>query len=142
MIGVPPPEAPRGEPELKIPDCELTDHFRYYLLLRQWFGDPPYHPVGRLQAEHYAALVAEHERDPNLSKMLMRRDEEQNEAHRAHNNGIKAHLGAVLRIPFCLRAFSDFLMNAGGDTQSENHLGATTQVTGWQAEAAMAGGSR
>jgi hypothetical protein len=76
MIGVPPPEAPRGEPEVKVPDCELTDHFRYYLVLRQWFGDPPYHPVGRLQAEHYAALVAEHEHDPNLSKMVMRREEE------------------------------------------------------------------
>jgi hypothetical protein len=44
--------------------------------LRQWFGDPPYNPLGGLNEEHYAALAAEHERDPNLSKLVMRGDEE------------------------------------------------------------------
>jgi hypothetical protein len=52
---------------------------------------------------------------------------------------IRAHTRLVLRIPLCLRAFSDFLMNAGGDMNPKNHPRATTQVTGWQSEAAMAG---
>jgi hypothetical protein len=55
---------------------------------------------------------------------------------------IKAHIRPVLRIPFCLRGFSGFLINAGGDMESENHPGATTQVTGWQVEAATARGSQ
>ena len=55
--------------------------------------------------------------------------------------GIKAHIRPVPRIPLCLRAFSDFLMNAGGDMKSENLPRVTTQVIGWQSVAAMAGGS-
>ena len=33
-------------------------------MLHNMFGDPPFKPVGALKAEHYAALVAEYERDP------------------------------------------------------------------------------
>jgi hypothetical protein len=33
-------------------------------------------------------------------------------------------------------------MNAGGEMEFENHPAATTQVTGWQAEAAMGGVSQ
>jgi hypothetical protein len=54
----------------------------------------------------------------------------------------KAHIRPVLRIPLCLGAFSDFLMNAGGDMESENHPRVTTQATGWQVEAAAAGSSQ
>jgi hypothetical protein len=55
---------------------------------------------------------------------------------------IKAHIRPVLRIPLCLRAFSDFLMNAGGDMDSENPPRATTQALGWQVEAATTGNSQ
>jgi hypothetical protein len=55
---------------------------------------------------------------------------------------IKAHIRPVLRIPLCLRAFSDFSVNAGRGVSSEIHPGETTQGTCWQAEAAMAGGSQ
>jgi hypothetical protein len=57
------------------------------------------------------------------SNGLQYRDEEQNEAHHAHNDGVKAHMRRVLRIPLCPRAFSGFSMNAGDDIESENHPG-------------------
>ena len=38
--------------------------FKHYLLLREFYGDPPYAEFGGLTAEQIAALVAEHERDP------------------------------------------------------------------------------
>ena len=55
---------------------------------------------------------------------------------------IKAHICPPLHIPLSPRAFSDSLMNAGRDMESENHPRATTQATGWQAEAPMACGSQ
>jgi hypothetical protein len=38
--------------------------FKHYLLLRKFYGDPPYAEFGGLTAEQIEALVAEHERDP------------------------------------------------------------------------------
>ena len=64
MIGVEPPTAPPERAKPEVPECSLTDSFRTYLRLHGMFGDPPYQPLGGLKAEHYAALVAEHERDP------------------------------------------------------------------------------
>jgi len=58
-----------------LPQRDRPTFETLHATLRQLFGDPPYHPVGTLNAEHYAALAAEHERDPNLSQMLMRGEE-------------------------------------------------------------------
>jgi hypothetical protein len=65
MIGVQPPEAPRPEvvgTPLPIDQYPLV--FKHYLLLRKFYGDPPYAEFGGLTAEQIAALVAEHERAP------------------------------------------------------------------------------
>jgi hypothetical protein len=78
MIGVQPPEAPPEKVKIEIPECALTDSFRYYLALRSWFGDPPYNELGGLRAEHYAALAAEHERDPFLHDLLRKQWEQEN----------------------------------------------------------------
>ena len=64
MIGVQPPKAPPETVALEIPECSLTDAFRHYLTLHGMFGDPPYKPRGGLTAEHFAALVEEHKREP------------------------------------------------------------------------------
>jgi hypothetical protein len=64
MIGVEPPTVPPDRARVEIPECTVTECFRYYLVLHQLFGDSPYQPVGGLKAEQIAALVAEHERDP------------------------------------------------------------------------------
>jgi hypothetical protein len=64
MIGVEPPTPPPEKAKLEIPEGGLADSFREYLLLHGMFGDPPYKPIGGLTPEHYAALVAEHKRDP------------------------------------------------------------------------------
>ena len=78
MIGVQPPEVPPERLKLKIPECDVTDSFRYFLALRSMFGDPPYNPRGGLMAEHYAALAAEHEQDPYLHKLRRKRSEQEN----------------------------------------------------------------
>src|SRR5579872_3692509 len=79
MIGVQPPEVPPERLKLEIPECAVTDSFRYYLALRSMFGDPPYKEVSTLKAEHLAALVAEHERDPYLHKLHLRKQREKSE---------------------------------------------------------------
>ena len=78
MIGVQLPKAPPERLKLKIPECAVTDSFRYYLLLRNMFGDPPYKQVGGLSAEHYVALAAEHERDPYLHELRRKASEQEN----------------------------------------------------------------
>src|SRR5437763_13264585 len=78
MIGVQPPEAPPERLKLQIPECAVTEAFRHYLLLRSRFGDPPYNPMGGLKAEHYAALAAEHERDPVLHELRRKASEQEN----------------------------------------------------------------
>src|SRR5258708_11371613 len=80
MIGVQPPELPPERRKLEIPECSVTESFRYYLMLRNMFGDPPYNQRGRLTDEHYASLVAEHERDPYLHGMLREKSEHENPA--------------------------------------------------------------
>ena len=52
-----------------------------------------------------------------------------------------------ISVRFCVslcasRAFSDLLINAGGDMESKNHPGVTTQATGTKVEAATARGSQ
>src|SRR5579872_1093089 len=66
MIGVQPPEVPPERLKLEVPVTNVSESFRYYLVLRHMFGDPPYNERGGMRAEHYAALAEEHERDPYL----------------------------------------------------------------------------
>ena len=47
-------------------------------LLCDLVGDPPYQPLGALKAEHYAALVAEFERDPYQNDLLIKDSERKN----------------------------------------------------------------
>jgi hypothetical protein len=82
IIGVEPPTPPPESAKIEIPHCALTESFRYYLVLRGMLGDAPYKPRGALTAEHYAALVAEHERDPYLLKQWLQETERGNSTAR------------------------------------------------------------
>ena len=66
MIGVKPPEAPAPEVVgTPLPIDQYPLAFKDYLLLRKFYGDPPYAEFGGLTTEQIAALVAEHEKDPH-----------------------------------------------------------------------------
>lgn len=78
MIGVQPPEVPPERLKLEIPECDITHTFRYYLMLQSVFGNPPYKPFGPLGPKQYAALVAEHKRDPFMYKPQRKESEQEN----------------------------------------------------------------
>lgn len=80
MIGVEPPTVPPERAKLEVPECGLAESFRYYLRLHRLFGDPPYKPLGGLKAEHYAALIAEDERDPYGYERWFQKTDQENSA--------------------------------------------------------------
>lgn len=84
MIGVQPPTPPAESDECDIPESDLAESFRYYLLLHSMFGDPPYQPQLGLTAEQIAALVAEHESEPTPHGRVLKAVER---AILAANNG-------------------------------------------------------
>jgi hypothetical protein len=83
MIGVQPPTVPPERVKLEVPTTNVSESFRYYLMLQSVFGDPPYNPRGTLTTEHYAALVEEHKRDPYMHKLRLQKMEQENAAAQA-----------------------------------------------------------
>lgn len=71
-------QAPPERLKLEIPECAVTDSFRYDPMLRNVFGVPPWKELAGLRAEHYAALAAEHERDPYLHELRRKESERDN----------------------------------------------------------------
>ena len=63
MIGVQPPEAPPPEEvDTPLPINQYPLVFKDFLVLRAFYGDPPYKEFGGLTTEQIAAIVAEHEK--------------------------------------------------------------------------------
>jgi hypothetical protein len=69
MIGVVPIEPPAPEKVERLSPIEREERdFRTFLMVRDFYGQPPYARFGELTTEQIDAIVAEHEKDTYLKR--------------------------------------------------------------------------